>query len=158
MECDLGHFYGPRGSAYLAYFRRRRPGFPLSWSWPAFGSWIAWFGYRRLWRAGLVALVVPLIADYVAPGVGGLLTYIAIALLAKEVCLRHAFTAVAAADRQGLVGDARAAFLRDAGTVSWAGAIGGTVLVFGLAALWTYLMMDQILQQLDAAGLLQPLE
>lgn len=160
-ERDLAAFFGPRGQGYVRLYRRRAeliPGrrgfFRADWSWPAFGCWFVWFWYRKLWLPGLLALLVPIAGQALGGDIGGLLGYLLPVLLAKDRYMVAAARALRDADAAGLAGEARLAFLRRRGGVSWVGAGAGTVLLLVITLAWAQWEATEIIQELDAQGLL----
>jgi hypothetical protein len=160
---DLADYFGPRGRAYLAHYDRRRAralagrrALPLSWSWSVFGAWFAWFWYRKLWGWGALALAVPLLADWLIGGQSALVGLLLVAMTANDCYLQAAMTVLRQADRLGLAGAERTAFLRRRGGVSWTAGILAALLVIGLGVLSALRALPEIVRQLDAAGLLPP--
>ena len=156
QEADLAAYFGPRGKAYLAYAQGGVRALPISWSWWAFGCWIAWTGYHRLWRYTLLSILLPLALGALFPDLGDLLGVVLVAMFAKEAYRRKAIHEIEAADAQGLQGEARLVHLRRQGKASPLAGLLAAVATIGLGVLWVYLLMPDILSELSQAGLLLP--
>ncbi|HLN22959.1 MAG TPA: hypothetical protein VK558_03140, partial [Patescibacteria group bacterium] len=134
----------------------------LGWSWPAFGGWFVWFWYRKMWRLGALALLLPVVGGAVFPG-GDVVGYLLAVSLASDSYVSVALRNRLAAEAQGLTGEGRAAFLAARGGVSWWGGTVGMVLMMGLAVADMTAHGDAILttlvgayDQLQAAGVIPP--
>ena len=171
VRADLTHVFGPRASAYLRVHDRQRArvaagggALRLGWNWPAFGGWFVWFWYRKMWRLGALALLLPILGGLLFPG-GDVLGYLAMASLASEVYVAAALRTCRAVEAQGLTGERRAAYLAARGGVSWWGGVAGMALLAGLAAADVMAHGDAILtvvveayDRLQAAGMIPPPE
>ncbi len=161
VRADLAAFFGPRSAAYVAHYERRRQralagrrGLMTAWSWPAFGAWIAWFWYRKLWGYGLVAFLLPVLGDMLPGGVGGLAGLALVGWLAKDWYLQTALLALRQADTAALEGDERHAFLGRKGGVSPVAGGFGAILALALGAASSLRSLQELHRQLEAAGLL----
>jgi hypothetical protein len=123
---DLAEFFGPNAERYLAKYEKLRQKrgqgkqFFLSWNWAVFFLSFTWFFYRKMYAAGAVVLVLPLVLSLVLPGdshgAGGVA--VALALFADYWYVFQALARVAKADALGLEGFERIAFLQAGGGVS----------------------------------------
>jgi len=170
-RADLTHVFGLRASAYLRVYDRQRARVAagggvlrLGWNWPAFGGWFVWFWYRKMWRLGALALLLPILGGLLFPG-GDVLGYLVMASLASEVYVAAALRTCRAAEALGLAGERRAAYLAARGGVSWWGGVAGMVLLAGLAAADVMAHGDAILavvvdayDRLQAVGMIPPPE
>lgn len=162
VEADLARFFGPRADVYLRAYERRRAGvlagrrWTIGWNWPVFWTWFLWFAWRKLYLEALVALALPALVGEALGEAGSIAVYLLLCLYATPAYLRRALRAVAGADAQALDGEARAAFLRRAGGVSWMGAAAGLVTLVATCIAWMEWRLPDILDQIDAWGLLPP--
>lgn len=163
LKADLACFFASGAQPYLQFYekKRRQPAggrrWPSpSWSWPAFGGWAVWFCYRKMRSIGLLVVLLPSFASLVAGDWAGLLVYLGTAVFAKEIYLKTALKAIATADHQGLAGEERRRFLRLAGGTSLPWGALGAVLVTVMSVLSALDSLPDIIEWLDAAGLLIP--
>jgi hypothetical protein len=147
VETDLAAFFGPKSDIYLQHYRRMvKTGKPwaLSWHWPfLLTGGFGWFFYRRAWSIAATLLVTIIaIAILRASGVhtlGADVMIVGFTLMAKTWYVRHGFHQIVHAEKQGLAGDVRRAFLQQKGGTSFlAGALAGPwfafIFVVGIAS------------------------
>lgn len=162
-KADLACFFAPNAQPYLQFYERKRRllaagrHWPLpSWSWPAFGAWAAWFCYRKMRSIGVLFVLLPSFASLLAGDWAGLIVYLGTVIFAKDIYLSIALKAIAAADHKGLAGEARRSFLRSLGGTSKLSGAFGLALVTVATVLSALDSLSDIIDQLNAAGLLIP--
>ena len=154
VRADLADFFGPNADVYLDTYEKmrakdgpRRMSFPRTWSWPVFFGAFTWFFYRKLYAYGAMLIILPLILGYLLGSSSGALS-IVFAVLAKGIYVQTALGRIVMADRMGLAGAERSAYLNRAGGVSMiAGVFAGIVFVSLLA-----LVIFAAIAELPAGG------
>ena len=113
----------------LNKMKEKQKPFVMSWSWPAFFVTFIWMAYRRLWwilalvLGSLIALsVLEEVLEFSAGNGIGTIISVIFAMQGKLIVIQNATKAVAEADKQGLAGEERIAFLAEKGGVSVLGA------------------------------------
>ena len=84
---ELRTFFGPRPEVFLSVYEKMREGsekgrvFPLTWSWIVFVTVFPWFFYRKMYAAGAMLIVLPIVAGVLlgSTGSGGSMAGMAIA-------------------------------------------------------------------------------
>ncbi len=138
---EISLFAGPNGQSYAdAWYALHmpetddRPG----WSTPAFTFSIAWFAYRKLYRAAMLALIT-LAATMVFNPAVGVVMLIAIMVCAgiygKSLYVSHADATIRAKMTSAKNADAYLDSLKRSGGVSWVMGTASALCVFGLAML-----------------------
>ncbi len=115
--------------------QRRHRGGIASIVWPALLLGFVWMLFRKMYIEGAVFAALPVLIVVLLPGVTGLmvLPFILAAALGGWLYCKHARRAIARADAQALDGEARSAFLAQAGGTSTGGAILGAIVYVVIA-------------------------
>lgn len=133
---DLVNFIGPNSNSFERVFKKQREriiegksGTVLSWSWPVFFVYFAWFAYRKNYITASFLLAFPIILDLIAPNSSGTSGVIVVAMFAKSFHVTRAVDRIAKIKAQYPAGPQRDKAIASAGGISIPGGIIGGVLI-----------------------------
>jgi hypothetical protein len=144
---DLATFFGLRSDHYLQVYEKMRAnkdsgGFAGSWSWAAFIGAFAWFFYRKMYLAGSIIIILPIVFITLFPSsssAGNFGVWIGLTMTAKSLYVHTGLGRLLKADELGLSGRERAEYLEKAGGVSLVAGIATGILYAAAVGLviWT---------------------
>jgi hypothetical protein len=140
---DLATFFGPNPERFVAIYEKMRdqPG----WWKPNFTAGylgFVWFFYRKMYVAGALLTVLPIVLEFVMPIAGiALGSSIITGMCANRAYIAHALSRIKKARELDLEGEERAAYLRRAGGVSAPAAAGAAIFYAGMMALAAFQLM-----------------
>lgn len=114
------------------------------WNWAAFLVPSCWFFYRKMYLMGAMVIALPVLGGVIFPTSTAAPTLglmIVLGMQAYDLYHKSILAKVAKADEQSLIGVARREYLQQAGGVSVAGAmLGSLVIIAGLAGSILYVL------------------
>lgn len=142
-EEDLRLYLGQNAQPFVTYWERLRDsGYPFLWSWTWWGALfpIPWLFYRKLWSAGAVLVLLPILLDAMIDfGLNACLALgLVIGLSGKALVVERAESKTQDINDLGLVSQDAIDRLRRAGGASVPGAVIGAILMFSSMGLIVY--------------------